>query len=319
MISNKPIKFEKILSDGSRELLLRVPASGVKGRMDAWIAKQCAELSRVRIQQLIKEGGVTIADQSVKATTTPKANDVVRIVIPPPVSAIPEPENIALDVLYEDSDCIVLNKPAGLVVHPAPGHSDGTLVNALLFHCKDLGGIGGVERPGIVHRLDKDTSGVMVAVKNDVAMAGFVSLFQTGGMKKEYLAVVHGRPIRNSGVLTGIIGRDPTNRKRMALVPINGKDAVTYYRVQDTMASTSLIHCRIETGRTHQIRVHMKSIGCPVIGDQLYGSRSADKKLPYFPARQMLHARCLSFQHPLTKKELSFEAPLPDDFKVFLK
>ena len=305
-------------STGGRELFFEVTAFNAKGRLDLWLAKQCDELSRVRIQQLIKDGCITIAGRAVKATATPRAGDVVRVIIPAPLSAIPLPENIPLDVLYEDSDCIVINKPAGLVVHPAPGHPCGTLVNALLFHCKDLGGVGGVERPGIVHRLDKDTSGVMVAVKNDVAMAGFVKLFQTGGMDKEYLAIVHGRPLKEAGMLTGLIGRDPSNRKKMALVKMNGKDAVTYYKVEEPMESTTLIHCRIETGRTHQIRVHMRSINCPVIGDQLYGRPMADKKLPHFPSRQMLHAHRLSFQHPVLKSKLSFEAPLPDDFSSFL-
>ncbi|MDA3926655.1 MAG: RluA family pseudouridine synthase [Kiritimatiellae bacterium] len=298
-------------------LTFTVSESGAKGRLDAWLAKRCPELSRVRIQQLIKEGCVTIADRSVKATTTPKPDDVIRVVIPAPTSAIPQPEDIPLDVLYEDSDCIVINKQAGLVVHPAPGHPTGTLVNALLFHCSDLGGVGGVERPGIVHRLDKDTSGVMVVVKNDASMSGFVNLFKTDGIRKEYLAIVHGEPENDKGLLTGIIGRDPSNRKKMAMVEMNGKDAITHYRVMAKMGATTLMHCRIETGRTHQIRVHMGSIGCPVIGDRLYGRLSADKKLPDFPARQMLHARRLSFQHPLTKQKLCIVAPLPADFKSF--
>ena len=316
MNNKKELKNDSI---GARDLFFEVTASNAKGRLDLWLAKQCDELSRARIQQLIKEGCVTIAGRSVKATATPRADDIVRVLIPAPISAVPLPENITLDLLYEDSDCIVINKSAGLVVHPAPGHPCGTLVNALLFHCKDLGGVGGVERPGIVHRLDKDTSGVMVVAKNDAAMAGFVKLFQAGGMNKEYLAIVHGRPLKDSGVVTGLIGRDPSNRKKMALVVMNGKDAVTHYRVEKHMGSTTLIHCRIETGRTHQIRVHLRSIGSSVIGDQLYGRLSADKKLPHFPGRQMLHARRLSFKHPISKSELSFEAPLPEDFRSFLE
>ena len=314
---NKETEFENDFA-GGRELLFEVTASSARGRLDLWLAKQCNELSRVRIQQLIKDGCITIAGRAVKTTATPRAGDVVRMIIPAPISAIPLPENIPLDILYEDSDCIVINKFAGLVVHPAPGHPSGTLVNALLFHCKDLGGVGGIERPGIVHRLDKDTSGVMVAAKSDAAMAGFAKLFQNGGMCKEYLTIVHGRPLKEAGMLTGLIGRDPSNRKKMALVKMNGKDAVTYYRVKEQMESTTLIHCRIETGRTHQIRVHMQSINCSVIGDQLYGRPAADKKLPHFPSRQMLHAHRLSFQHPILKSKLSFEAPLPDDFSSFL-
>jgi len=318
MNMNKQLDNDNLIEAGARELFFKVEESGAKGRLDGWIAKHCKELSRARIQQLIKEGRVTIEDRSVKATATPKPGDRIRVVIPPAVSAIPQPQNIPFAILYEDSDCIVINKPAGLVVHPAPGHRDGTLVNALLYHCKDLVGVGGVERPGIVHRLDKDTSGVMVAAKNDAAMAGFVKLFQSGTIRKEYIAVVHGVPEQAEGVLGGLIGRDPANRKRMALVAVNGKNAVTYYRVVEQMGATSLIHCRIETGRTHQIRVHMKSIGTPVIGDRLYGSLSADKKLPHLPERQMLHARRLSFRHPVRKMDLSFEAAIPEEFKKFL-
>ncbi|MFA7174456.1 MAG: RluA family pseudouridine synthase [Kiritimatiellia bacterium] len=301
-----------------RELRLQVPLSGIQGRLDAWLATHCEEFSRTRIQRLIKEGRITIAGRVVKASATAEAGDVVTIVIPALLPAIPQPEDIPLDVLYEDSDCIVLNKPPGLVVHPAPGHASGTLVNALLFHCKNLAGVGGVLRAGIVHRLDKDTSGVMVAVKNDVAMAGFVKLFQSGGIRKEYLAIVHGRPLKDVGTLGGLIGRDPANRKKMAIVQVNGKDALTHYKVEKLMESTTLVHCQIETGRTHQIRVHMKSIGCPIIGDSIYGQRSADKKLPHWPGRQMLHARLLAFKHPVSNIELSFEAPLPEDFKSFL-
>jgi len=303
---------------GERELCFAVPAEGVRDRLDLWLARECRELSRARIQRLIKEGAVTIAERPVKATAAPAAGEIVRVLIPALLSAVPKPEDIPLDVLYEDSDCIVVNKPAGLVVHPAPGHAAGTLVNALLFHCRDLRGVGGIERPGIVHRLDKDTSGVMVAAKNDAAMAGFVRLFQSGGMRKEYLAIVHGRPAQAAGTLSGLIGRDPANRKRMALVEFNGKDALTHYRVEKLMAETTLIHCRIETGRTHQIRVHMKSIGCPIIGDPLYGRHSDDKKLPQLPLRQMLHARRLSFLHPVSGAPLALEAPLPEDFKSYL-
>lgn len=301
-----------------RELHLQVPLAGVHGRLDAWLATQCGEFSRARIQKLIKDRRITIDGKVVKASATPEPGTVVTVVIPALLPAIPQPEDIPLDVLYEDSDCIVLNKPPGLVVHPAPGHACGTLVNALLFHCKDLTGVGGVLRSGIVHRLDKDTSGVMVAVKNDLAMAGFIKLFQSGGMRKEYLAIVHGHPLKELGTLGGLIGRDPANRKKMAVVRVNGKDAITHYKVEKQMENTTLVHCRIETGRTHQIRVHMKSIGCPIIGDALYGQHSADKKLPHWPGRQMLHARLLAFKHPMSNVELSFEAPLPEDFKSFL-
>ena len=302
-----------------RLLTFTVPDSGVKGRLDAWLAGVCPETSRSRIQQLIAEGMVTSQGRRVKANAKPKAGEVYAVAIPPPAPAVPEPEEMPLDVLYEDSDCIVINKPAGLVVHPAPGHCRGTLVNALLWHCRDLAGVGGVERPGIVHRLDKDTSGVMVAAKNDRAMSGLVRLFQNGGMCKEYLALVHGCPEPESGVVSGMIGRDPSNRKRMAVVRVNGKDALTRYRVERRVGEITLVHCRIETGRTHQIRVHLKSIGVPVIGDPLYGRPAADRKLAVRPARQMLHAWRLSFQHPVSGRELSLEAPIPEDFSVCLR
>ncbi|MFO7937098.1 MAG: RluA family pseudouridine synthase [Kiritimatiellia bacterium] len=297
-----------------------VPESGVKGRLDAWLAKQCPELSRASIQQLIKEGLVNTEGRSVKANSKPKPGDVYRVEIPPPAPVIPQPENIPLDVLYEDSDCIVINKTAGLVVHPAAGHPDGTLVNALLWHCKDFAGVGGVDRPGIVHRLDKDTSGVMVAVKNNVAMDGFIRLFQTGQIRKEYMALVHGTPEQKSGIVSSMIGRDPNNRKKMAVVKVNGKNALTHYRAErDLGEGLTLMHCVIETGRTHQIRVHMKSIGVPVIGDPLYGRSALDKKLSIRPRRQMLHAWRLTFTHPVKGKKLAVEAPLPDDFKAYLK
>jgi 23S rRNA pseudouridine1911/1915/1917 synthase len=191
-------------------------------------------------------------------------------------------------------------------------------VNALLHHCHDLGGVGGVERPGIVHRLDKDTSGLMVVAKNDAAMAGLVRLFQTGGIAKEYLALVHGAPPKPCGTVSTLIGRHPAERKRMAVVTRNGKQAVTHYAVERKVGVLTLMRCRIETGRTHQIRVHMQSLGCPVAGDAVYGRPAADRRLPHAPARQMLHAARLSFAHPVTGEALAFEAPLPADFAACL-
>jgi len=303
--------------EGADVLSLNVP-EGAEGRLDAWLAAQVASLSRARIQALIKEGRVTCGGVAVKANAKPKAGQVLEIAVPAPVSAIPEPEDIPLDIVYEDGDCLVLNKPAGLVVHPAPGHACGTLVNALLYHCRDLGGVGGVERPGIVHRLDKDTSGLMVVAKNDAAMAGFVRLFKTGGISKEYLTLVHGVPPKPSGTVRSLIGRHPGHRKRMAVVARNGKEAVTHYAVERRLGDMTLVRCRIETGRTHQIRVHMQSLGCPVIGDALYGKSAADKCLPHLPARQMLHAAHLTFTHPVTGAPMDFVAPLPEDFLSFL-
>lgn len=305
---------EDMIDGAMSAVLTFVVPPDATGRMDAWLAAQTDELSRARIQALMKEGRVTCDGEAVKANAKPKPGQIVEIAVPPPVSAIPLPEPIPLDVLYEDRDCLVLNKPAGLVVHPAPGHASGTLVNALLYHCKDLSGVGGVERPGIVHRLDKDTSGLMVVAKSDAAMAGFVRLFQTRGIAKEYLALVHGAPQKETGTLCSLIGRHPEQRKKMAVVSRNGKQAVTHYAVEKRLGGISLVRCRIETGRTHQIRVHMQSLGCPVVGDALYGRSAADKRLSPIPARQMLHAARLTFCHPVTGAPLTFTAPLPEDF-----
>lgn len=299
-------------------LLSFTVAEGVTGRLDAWLAAQAPELSRARIQALMKDGRVTCGGAAVKASAKPEQGQVIEIRVPAPVQAEPQPEDIPLDILYEDAALLVLNKPAGLVVHPAPGHADGTLVNALLHHCDDLGGVGGVERPGIVHRLDKDTSGLMMVAKSDAAMAGLVKLFQTGGITKEYLTLVHGAPPKASGTVSNLIGRHPVDRKRMAVVRCNGRQAVTHYAVERQFKGAALVRCRIETGRTHQIRVHMQSLGCPVAGDALYGRSAADKRLPVVPARQMLHAARLAFAHPLTGAALTFDAPLPVDFAAVL-
>ncbi|HRR34796.1 MAG TPA: RluA family pseudouridine synthase [Kiritimatiellia bacterium] len=295
-------------------MVFTVP-EGAAGRLDAWLAAQASDLSRARIQALIKAGRVTGADGPVKANTPVKAGQMFTIIVPAPLPAIPQPQAIPLDILYEDGDLLVLNKPAGLVVHPAPGHADGTLVNALLHHCRDLGGVGGVERPGIVHRLDKETSGLLVVAKNDAAMAGLVRLFQGGGITKEYEALVHGAPPCESGTVSGLIGRHPVDRKRMAVVRANGRQAVTHYTIERRMGSgVSWVRCRIETGRTHQIRVHMQSLGCPLVGDALYGRPAADRRLPLLPQRQMLHAAHLAFTHPVSGVALDFRVSPPDDF-----
>jgi len=314
------LEDEALVDEGGESVLsLTVPEEGAEGRLDAWLASQVAELSRSRIQALIKEGRVTCGGVAIKSNGKPKPGQVLEIAVPALVSAEPVPENIPLDILYEDGDCLVINKPAGLVVHPAPGHASGTLVNALLYHCKDLGGVGGVERPGIVHRLDKDTSGLMVVAKNDAALAGFVRLFQTGGITKEYLTLVHGVPPKESGTVSTLIGRHPAQRKMMAVVARNGKQAVTHYTVEQRLGDITLVRCRIETGRTHQIRVHMQSLGCPVVGDAVYGRTAADNRLPHKPERQMLHATHLSFAHPVTGAAMDFTAPLPEDFLLQAK
>lgn len=295
-----------------------VPDEGTSMRCDAWLATMMPEFSRARVQALIKEDRVHVNGKSTKASATLPPGARVTVTVPAPVSAIPEPEDIPLSIIYEDSDCLVINKPAGLVVHPAPGHASGTLVNAVLFHCRDLKGIGGVERPGIVHRLDKDTSGVMVVAKHDTAMAGLVKAFQEGRVRKVYLALVHGVLRMPSGTIDTQIGRHPVHRKKMAIVARNGKRAVTHYRVVAQSKGLSLVACRIETGRTHQIRVHLQSLGCPIVGDEVYGRSSADNQLVIKPQRQLLHAAYFAFPHPVSGTLLAFSAPLPDDFKAVL-
>ncbi len=290
-------------------------------RLDTLLASRHPELSRARIEGLIKAGHVTVnGAPAVKAGQKVDESDDIVLVIPPPVPAIPSPEPIPLSVIYEDDDIIAVDKPAGLVVHPAPGHFTGTLVNALLHHCPSLAGIGGVARPGIVHRLDQDTSGVMVAAKTQRAMDVLAKEFAShANMEKTYLAVVHGTPIPNEGRIEDLIGRSPYDRKKMAIVERSGKRAVTRWKLiaHDSNTGLSLVRCDIETGRTHQIRVHLASIGTPVAGDAVYGRPRLDKRLADPPKRQLLHAWRLTLKHPVTRAPLTFEAPIPQDFGVW--
>ena len=292
-------------------------------RLDKHILATHPDFSRSRIEGLIKSGFVTVNGAvAEKAGMKVSEDDEVVVEIPPPVPAIPEPEDIPLDVIFEDEDMVVINKAPGMVVHPAPGHFTGTLVNALLHHCPNLSGIGGVARPGIVHRLDQDTSGLIVVAKSQAAMDGLVQAFSSHkNIEKTYLAIVHGRPRLDVGRIENLIGRHPVDRKRMAIVEKNGKVAITNWEVEKRGGGgqrTSSVVCRIETGRTHQIRVHMASLGCPVIGDKVYGKSALDKKLDPVPARQMLHAWKLKLWHPVKKVEMSFEAPVPEDMKSYL-
>ena len=284
-------------------------------RLDVWLTGLIPDLSRSRVQALIRSGHITAAGKAVRPRIAVSQGMQVEVQIPAP--AAPIEENIPLDLLYEDGDILVINKQAGLVVHPAAGHASGTLVNALLHHCHDLGGIGGVLRPGIVHRLDKDTSGAMVVAKNDQSMAGLVNQFKTGRVRKEYLAIVHGKPVPPVGTVKTLIGRSSSDRKKMSAKPSSGRPAVTHYRLEEDWGGMSLLRVRIETGRTHQIRVHMAHIGHPVAGDRQY-DRGGRNRLPSNPARQMLHAETLAFFHPRTAKPLEFHAPLPTDFQSFL-
>ena len=294
-------------------------------RLDKRILETHPDFSRSRIEGLIKSGFVTVNGAvAEKAGMKVAEDDEIAVEIPPPVPAVPEPEDLPLDVVFEDADMLVVNKSPGMVVHPAPGHFTGTLVNALLHHCPDLSGIGGVARPGIVHRLDQDTSGLIVVAKSQAAMDGLVRAFASHkNVEKTYLAVVHGRPRLDAGRIENLIGRHPVDRKRMAIVERNGKAAITNWRLLPPPSSLlpppfSSIECRIETGRTHQIRVHMASLGCPVIGDRVYGKSALDKRLEPVPGRQMLHAWRLKLWHPVLNRPISFEAPIPEDMSAYL-
>ena len=288
-------------------------------RLDKVLLARHPDFSRSRIEGLVKAGFVTVNGvPAEKAGQKVAASDAIDVTIPPPVPAVPEPEDIPLDVVYEDDDIVVVNKPAGLVVHPAPGHGAGTLVNARLHHCPNLSGIGGVARPGIVHRLDQDTSGLIVVAKSQPAMDGLVKAFASHrNVEKTYLAVCHGRPRLDAGRIENLIGRHPVDRKRMAIVERNGKVAITNWRVRAAGVRTSLLECRIETGRTHQIRVHLASLGCPIIGDRVYGKGALDRRLDPVPARQMLHAWRLALWHPVRNERMSFEAPVPPDMAPY--
>ena len=283
-------------------------------RLDVFLVRQQPELSRAHVQKLIASGDVVADGKIRKANFKLKAGMQVAFVLPEAEPIEVKPEDIPLDILYEDGDIIVINKARGMVVHPAAGVNSGTLVNALLFHCYDLSGINGEIRPGIVHRLDKDTSGVMVAAKNDKAHLNLAEQISTKSAQRSYLAIVHGNIKEEAGIIRGDIGRHPTDRKRMAIVRENGKPAVTHFKVMERFGEYTLVECQLETGRTHQIRVHMTSIGHPLVNDPKYGSR----KTPFGIKGQALHSRQLNLQHPVTGEQLTFEAPLPEDMEKIL-
>ncbi len=290
-------------------------------RLDIWLVHNLPEMTRSRLQSLIKEGAILFNGRSAKPNTKIIGGDEIDVSVPEPRCVEVKPQRIALKVVFEDKHIIVINKKPGIVVHPSAGHEDGTLVNALLYHCKDLKGIGGELRPGIVHRLDKDTSGLLVAAKSEQAMNGLVEQFKAGTIYKEYVAVVKGVPFPPAGRIETKIGRSRHDRKKMAAFrdeeEAEGRVAVTNYDIIEGFKIASLMKVVIETGRTHQIRVHMSHIGHPVLGDQQYGRHLAD--VPVKPARQMLHARKLCFKHPVSGKDLVFETELPADMKKVLK
>ena len=279
-------------------------------RLDVFLTEHM-EGSRSYIQSLIKGGHVTVGAKVGKANLRLTPNAVVRVEIPEPESVEVKPE----DVLYEDHDIIIVNKQRGMVVHPAVGNYSGTLVNALLYHCKDLSGINGEIRPGIVHRLDKDTSGVMMAAKNDAAHIGLAEQVKEHSAKRTYLALVQGNIVEEKGTIKAPIGRHPKDRMKMAVVFENSKDAVTHFNVVERFGHQTLVECNLETGRTHQIRVHFAHIGHPVVNDPFYGYRRMD-----FPIEgQALHSKSLDVKHPITGESMHFEAPLPDDFKACIE
>ena len=312
---------DEVLTDGVIDIDL---AEDVAGRLDRALADAAPQLSRARLQALMAEGAVTrdgapLADASAKAQP-----GRYRIAVPPPTPAIPQPEAIPLAVLYEDAHLIVVDKPAGMSAHPAPGSERGTLVNALIAHCgASLSGIGGVARPGIVHRLDKDTSGVMVAAKTDAAHRGLAALFERHDIERVYLALTRGAPKAARGTISTRLARSPRDRKKIAVVRTGGRQAITHYETRTRYGPrappiAALVACRLETGRTHQIRVHLAHLGAPCLGDPLYGSgppapavRAAIAEAGL--ARQALHAAVLGFVHPVTGERLRFATPPPAD------
>ena len=302
--------MRRLPNERSTTIELVVPKDDAKLRLDRVLAKQLPEYSRSRLQQLIGAGFVRVNGITMRPSQLVRAGDKIELTEPPVEKIENQPEPIPLEILFEDKDLIVINKPAGLVVHPGAGHRSGTLVNALLHLCPTLSGIGGKERPGIVHRLDKETSGCLVVAKNDVAHRELARQFAERTVEKIYLALVAGKLRKQSGVIDETIGRHPVHRQRMSVASSRGRAAKTDYRVVRSREPASLIECRLHSGRTHQIRVHLHHLGHPVLGDKIYAARSAKD----FP-RQMLHAWKLGLCHPRTGEWKNFEAPLPDDFE----
>ncbi len=297
----------------------KIPDEAVGERLDRFAA-QMSGLTRSAVQSLADDGAVTVNGKKAPKNYRLRSGDEVAVAVPEPTVYETKPENIPLDIVYEDADLLVVNKPKGMVVHPAAGNYDGTLVNALLYHCHDLSGINGVLRPGIVHRIDKDTSGLLIVAKNDRAHQGLAEQIKVHSFTRIYEAIVYGRLRDDSGTVNAPIGRHPTKRKQMAVTPVNSKPAVTHYEViarydgNTKHGAFTHVRLRLETGRTHQIRVHMASIGHPVVGDAVYGPDAYQKELH----GQCLHARTIGFVHPVTGAYLEFTSDLPPYFKDFL-
>jgi 23S rRNA pseudouridine1911/1915/1917 synthase len=320
---------DEIETEGAgEEHRFAVEIADTGSRLDAVITARLAPLTRAAVQRLIEDGHVTLGGVvATKAAAKLKYAEEVTVHVPPPVSLEIIGEDIPLVILHEDADVIVIDKPKGMVVHPAAGHSSGTLVNALVFHCKDLSGIGGVQRPGIVHRLDRDTTGVMIATKNDRAHLSLTAQFaaksrgEPGGIERAYLAIAAPPPPLARGTLRTQYNRHPVTRRKFSSKVATGKSAVTHYEIVERMHASALVRLRLETGRTHQIRVHASDHGWPLLGDQMYGVRQRDERLAAAAAalgRQALHAALLAFDHPATGDRMSFEAAVPADFAAAL-
>lgn len=300
----------------TNEIVFEITPEIEEERIDKCISNYMSELSRSYIQKIIKDGLVFVNDKVVKANYKVKVDDIVRFTIPESVEPEIKAENIPLDIIYEDADFLIVNKPKNMVVHPAPGHYEGTLVNAIMYHCKeDLSGINGVMRPGIVHRIDKDTTGSLIICKNDEAHNDISAQLKEHSITRKYRAIVHGCLKDDEGIIDAPIGRHPTDRKKMAINERNGKRAVTHYKVLERFQKYTYIECQLETGRTHQIRVHMASIGHPLLGDEVY----CGIKSPFSLEGQCLHAKTIGFMHPRTHEYVEFDAPLPKYFEELLK
>lgn len=303
-----------------KEIVLEVFPESEGERIDKYICMQCAEmhldsLSRSFLQKIIKDGNVFVNGNIVKAHYKIRSEDSIRFLIPDCVEPDIPAQDIPLDILYEDKDLLIINKPKNMVVHPTPGHYDGTLVNAVMYHCKgELSGINGIMRPGIVHRIDKNTTGSIIICKNDKTHNAIAALLKTHDITRKYRAIVYGNLKEEQGTVNAPIGRHPTKRKKMAINGKNGKQAVTHYKVLEYFDNYTYIECQLETGRTHQIRVHMASIGHPILGDDVYCNREA----PFKSEGQVLHAMTIGFVHPRSGTYMEFEAPLPEYFENIL-
>lgn len=307
----------------------RIQQEDTGKRFDAVVGDTIAGLSRSFAASLIRDGHIRVEGQLKKPSYKVKQGETITGTVPPPLPLAVMPEPILIRIVYEDEDIVVVNKPAGIVVHPGAGNRSGTLVNALLFHCPDLKGIGGVERPGIVHRLDKNTSGLMVVAKTHAAHQALSLMFKNRDIHKEYVAIVHGAPKEDAGVITCPVGRHPTERKKMSTQSRSGRHAETLWRVVERFRRYALLSCIIKTGRTHQIRVHLASIHHPVVGDAVYGTphrKYQEKEAEAFYrshvkplSRHLLHARRLSFPHPVSGKRIDLESPIPEEMERFIQ